>query len=321
MQGSSATGRDVLLTFLILAFFIGAPVLFYFDQRLYPGHFLEHLPDHLLALVAIAAGIMAIYYERKLDKGFLEQKSEIKEIVDAVHTRYIGDWPEHISEILALVKDLRRGEELLVLVDFIGYAHYTKRELFMDYLNELQAARRRGVKLRFLLHSEKAMIRNLDAQFEKQKGDPHAARDLVQAYVDKYKNLIQKTGLEHYVDLVTAVLYVQARFCDLLLDAANDSPAAEIAASGEAESETVYYWIVRQGETPKTMIFAYSRFSGVGQGYGFRTADPRLMSIFYRDFERKWKSATLIKKGSDLVPDAWGKAQAWQEAKSAANQG
>lgn len=334
---SGSTGRDLLVRIVTIIFVIGVLALFYFDYRVYAQssfeHFLDHLPDHILAVIAIAAGLVAIYFERKLDKEFREQRVEIRKIVESVLTRSIGNWPGHLSEITSLVKDTQVGDQILIFVDFLGYAHLTKHDLFMEYLNELQSARRRGATVKILLHSEEALKVHLDLQFKKEKEKPAEIKDLAQKYQAMYKDLIKTTDLETYHDFVTAVLYVQACFCNSLLDA-TAVPAVEIASNPAfGRSDPVYYWLVRESDLGrkatggegsqdenlddrnfKSMIFAYSRFTGVGKGYGFKTADSQLMKIFSRDFDRQWadEKTKKIARGSDLVPVAWKEVEEWQ---------
>lgn len=270
--------------------------------------------DRSIELIAIVAGLIALFFEHGLDRRFNEQKAKIDRIVDSVLTRSIGEWPDHLSEITALVKSTRRGQQLLVHVDFLGYAHFSRHDLFVEYLEELQNARQRGVGLKILLNSEKALEQSLADQFLKEKNDPAAAQELAQRYHEGVaKAMVAKPKLESYGDFVTAVLCVNGKYCDVLLNP-SVAKAAEIASKADAPPKTVSYWLIQEGNNLRKMIFAYSRFSGVETGYGFQTEDSHLMKIFSLDFERQWKDAVQAKSGSQLVPAAWKEAASWPES-------
>jgi hypothetical protein len=310
MSSTTSVSRDLVFVVLTALFLCG--VIFYFDIK---SHH-ESIPwnallDHALAIIAILAGVLAVRYELRLDKGFEHQRQKIQDIVQSVHTRYIGNWPEHTSEIAALVKETQPGDQLVILVDFLGYAHFTRYDLFRQYLNELQKARHRGVTVKVLLDSEPEATKSVRDQFKKESEDSEAAKELARAYQERFKDWIN-IDLQTYNQFITAMLYINGRFCDVLVD--TTAPPSELAAI-QSHQEIVFYWIVRRGEKPKNMIFAYSEFSDVGQGYGFRTEDLQLMSIFSRDFENKWKNASRIRRGSELFPAAWRQAENWKQVK------
>lgn len=274
--------------------------------------------DRSIELIAIIAGLIALFFEHGLDRRFNEQKAKIDKIVDSVLTRSIGEWPDHLSEITKLLKGTKRGQQLLIEVDFFGYGHFSRHDLFVEYLEELQNARSRGVLLRILLHSEKTLKESLGAQFKKERDDPEgeAAKKLAQRYYEQIaKDMISPPKLETYSSFVTAVLLVHAKYCDVLLNP-SVAKAAHIASRADAPPENVFYWLVQDGNNLKKMIFAYSRFSGVETGYGFQTEDSQLMKIFSLDFERRWKEAVIVNSASELVPLSWKEAEGWKRGPS-----
>lgn len=345
MSDLSTLGRDILVRVLFVTLLVGVPVLLVLDYRLFPGHFLEHLPDHLLALIAIAAGLVAIYYDRKLekrfdrqkqelnssfarqrdklDRGFDEQRIKIQGIVESMSTRFLGIWPVHLEEITALTGTAT--EELIISVDTIGYGHFSNHEKFLEYFAELERAEKRGVSIKMLLPPEEMCRKSLELQFEKEKREPEseACTKLLRDYQDMYGDRLG-FELRSFDDFLDADLYIESSYCAQLVDKIISkvdktipSPIEVAVRVDQKSHEPVYYWIVRRNGIPKEAIFAYPRFVGVGKGYSFRTLDPRLMDIFSSDFNAKWGKAVPINSEKHLYPKAW-EARDWRSGKAQA---
>ena len=151
---SKSSRRDLGFSLAVGA--VVAIPIFYFDVKHYDTAILDHLPDHILAVLAIVGAALAIRYERKLDKAFEDQrlaltssfedqKTRIEKIVLAIYTRFLGVWPGHLKDVTRLVTEATAGDELQISLDLFGYGHFTVPEEYKRYFLALDAARRSGV--------------------------------------------------------------------------------------------------------------------------------------------------------------------------------
>jgi hypothetical protein len=285
---------------LIFALFPGAPLLLYLDHVLDAEHFRQHLPAHVLALIGIIAGVIAIYYERNLDKGF----DNIQEIVVSASTRFLGVWPGHLEQIAELVRTSNligtSEDEFIASVDTFGYGHVSGYSGFRKYFAEIEeAAKKRSVTVKILVDPADAAERSINDQLKEMADDEFAK--FKGAFQGSYGTLI-KTKLESREALTKADLEVQNRYCSQLVDVATER-FVQVGTRKEAqENKGVFFWMVRRKGIPREAIFAYPRFGGTGKGYAFRTMDPKLMDIFSSDFESKWPESIKIEPGNLLYP-------------------
>jgi hypothetical protein len=267
--------------------------------------------EHLLAIIAILAGGLAVLFEIRLHAGFEKQKQDIELILNsAVLTRYVDKWPLNLRAITDLVADARPGDELLVLADPLAYAHLSAPDLFVKYLDALQAARARNVAVKILTPDEDGLRNSIDIRFASEKNEPAKP---CESFNKIYKNKIG-IGINTYEGFVTGLLWVQCYYCRSLVDSSR-AKAAEVRVLKRTQPEEVLYWIVRRDDMPQSVIFSYQRFSGLGTGYAFRTAVRELMLIFSTDFDKKWEQSknAHIRLGEDLYPKAWHEVQSWSK--------
>lgn len=257
--------------------------------------------DHTLAIIAILAGVFAVIYEWKLHRGFEAQKREINDIVLSVHTRHIGDWPDHLRAITDVVSRSTTGDELIVLVDHLGYGHYSRPKDYENYLIKLEEARRNNVKIRMLTYAEAPAKERLDQQFGG-KFDPQSSE--FKAYADSYHRLIDKTPTT-YAEFLSLALYIEGALISRITEVRTTEDAIKVSTIKNPGDEEAFFWMLRRGDTPQEMLFAYPKFGSGKTGHGFITREPHLMSIFAKQFDEKWGNSTPIRSGQDLFPTAY----------------
>jgi len=337
MNTAPAKNRDFIVWWIYGVLVVGACIVAFDIFRLY--HKIETSSaylDHALAVIAIIFGLVAIHYERKLDarfedqkrtldkifdeqlmklvKNFEEQRVEIKQIVESVYTRYIGDWPFHLKETTALINHVGSGDELLIMLDSPGYGSLSAHKELLDYMAAVKRASSSGC-VKMLFHSEGAARDDLRLQFVEEQKNP-AARESTRS---RYRALYPDKWIDigpSYEDLLTSILYLEDFFCTELTDAAR--PAQACPTPARTDNKYCFYWLIRRGGTPKEMIFAYSRFSSPGSGCGFETRDTKLMGIFAEEFRSIWEHSAQhqVRAGEKLYPHAWDQVQSWKNAQS-----
>ncbi|HXB21098.1 MAG TPA: hypothetical protein VNV88_06945 [Candidatus Solibacter sp.] len=297
---------NAVLALLLITAVSGGALLVCWDLRTLQG--LSRILDHLLAVVAILFGLIAVIYEWKLHRGFEKQKDDIKEIVQSIYTRYLGSWPDHLQDITKLVASAEKGDELLIFVDQIGYGHYSIPGEFREYLSKLEEVRNNGTVVRILMYPEDMARKNLEDQFPNDKYPDDqfkTASSTLKTYLDYYKNVTDKVPKTRN-EFFTVALYIQDHLCARLTSAAGGEVPIEVHTINNPNPNLVSFWMIRRSQTVKEMIFAYPRFGGAHTGHGFATREPKLSEIFGHGFDEQWKkeNSTKIAAGEHPFPKA-----------------
>lgn len=274
--------------------------------------------DHILALVAILAGVVAIVFEAKVHH-------DVNNISKNVSTRYLDDWPDHVDDLKALVKDLVPGDEVAINAD-IGYTHFTRPESFNQYFNALLDAakgldQQEGIRVRILVSDEETNSKGIKAQFD--PGMPNDFKGInqeqIRIYCKNYSKQIRQANLctkfpPDYQDFQDAVLYVENDLCDQLTTTGH----VKVMRVNDLQRRYRSLWIKHQGDLMKEMIFAYSEFYGPNKrpkkGYAWRTNDGHLIETLLDEFDTEFEKAGAIpenevKPKDHLYPRAYAKVQ------------
>jgi hypothetical protein len=263
--------------------------------------------DHILAVVAILFGVIAFFLEWRLHHDFETQKADIKDIILSVHTRYLGEWPQHLRDITNLVSTASVGDDLWIAVDFLGYGTFSNPDEYSRYFEAVLDANRKSANIRILLHNEEMAIESFKKQFGQYKEGEHfnELKSKLEVFQKKYSSIV-KTVPSNYDEFLQAALLVQNALCLQLTSIV--SPLIQVATinavvdGGPSPSEGAFYWIARRAGRRAAMVFAYPKYIGCGKGYGFETRDDALMEIFESQFDNKWRNATILEHGKDLFP-------------------
>lgn len=287
--------------------------------------------DHILALVAILAGGMAVWLELKVHH-------DVSNISENASTVYLPEWPEHTGDLTALVSHFQSGDELAISSD-VGYTHFTHPDQFKEYFQALRRAANLSSPerpLKMLVPDHDTNLVALNKQFIKDKDDPADKRDfnwlwknepgIFTTYCAKYPEYqIDRTLFCRAVSRHQAVVDPRI-FFDVVMYV-EDSLSSELLVTGKVKIRTIhdeslkkrspYLWIRHRqswagDRVMEGMIFAYSRFFGPakGKGYGWRTYDGHLIEIHWREFMDEFDNAgesAELRRDDHLYQDAVNK--------------
>ncbi len=240
-------------------------------------------PDRILAVIAIIAGIVAVYYERRLHRQFKAQDIKIEKIVLSVHTSYIGSFPADLEKATELIVSAKNNDELLILTDFLGFGHYSSPEQYGQYVKALSETKG---KVRMLVYGEASTKESLQAQFKKQDFEAFKTRPSFTDYFEFYKKRFQHTP-DTYEDFLNDIIATQDCFSQTL----TLKKDIEIRAiSSPSINEAVFFWMIPQRE----MVFSFPNFYFEEKGFSFKTRDDHFMEIFSTQFNAKWGSGLPI---------------------------
>lgn len=235
---------------------------------------------------SIIFGIYTLWTSRQQQKvagaRWEEHLSRMELIAQSMSTRFIGLFPEHLYDIVEIVK--RANKELLLLVDCSDYGSFPRPEAHQNFVRAIEDARRRKVEVKMLISGESVAhtctspFRRMEIEelsktdefkhyFEFWSGErpiPSTTQELVELLQKKEQNakehlreigvdikppsneLTDKAGLFFWIeDCVEAVFL----FCD---------PEGKTDADGNAE----------------------------GMGLAFRTRDSKLIEVLVGTFNR-----------------------------------
>jgi hypothetical protein len=113
----------------------------------------------VLAVFAIAFAVIQFYDAKEHSHG-------LRLIDKAVSTRFIGVFPKNLVDIGEVVAGT--DKQLDVMVDFVGYGHYSAPVQFEAYLRKIEDLRQRNIPFRMLVYELKKAHETHASQFTQQ---------------------------------------------------------------------------------------------------------------------------------------------------------
>jgi hypothetical protein len=268
-------------------------------------------PDRILALVAIAAGLVAIYYETELHNS-------VAEIIGALPTRYVSRFPVNLEDASRVISDAKRDDDVLVLTDILGYGYYSCPPKFNDYLAAVKHANDEKAHVQILLYGKTAALRVLNTQFtfddynrlvtdsDKYKNTTEPApcqtddlelkKKRLWYFVNTYSLKPPAPTREGYEQFQRELYQTQKRFCHQLDGVAKIRAIKEGSEVTSNEPNVVQFFWMRKG---KEMVFAYPNI-GIGKGFTFKSSDHSLLDVFADHFKKLWDDAGKDDAGNDV---------------------
>jgi hypothetical protein len=276
-------------------------------------YFLWHPQIDYFAIITIQFALVTLVLELTLHRAS-------NKILSAATTRYLAQWPGHLVDLSNLISGTRADDEILILVDFLGYGHFSNPIAFKAYFKALKDAIERGSRVRILLCAEADARACTEIQFESEFKPTGAsdsrdfqvrARDSERfsKWLDHYSNVLHGYRPANFENFIDTLMYLNDFFCyqllalrehvtirtmPLRLEVATDlkaDPKIGLTRNSATDSwmtGVIYSWIARDRE----MIFSFPMFYGPKSGHSFQTHDTRLIESFQKQFEKTWDEKT-----------------------------
>jgi hypothetical protein len=227
-----------------------------------------------ISLMALSLGLIqfadAWAHTRKMDG-----------IADSVSTRYIGNFPKNLADVCTLTKAARC--ELLIMVEFVNYGHYWKPEAFEEFSRELELARDRGVKVRFLAQKQDAAKQALQEHLpEKESWPPKESDELYKHFFSVYPG-IEKP--KDYYEFLETLLRKGREAASKLFDKG-------VSIKLVPNSDRLFLCV----EDGEEAVFSFKNAAG-GEPLCFRTRDAKLIETFKDLFNGHWE------RGREYLPE------------------
>lgn len=241
----------------------------------------ELLPDtardwagFVLAVTAIAFAVRQFFDARR-------HRTRIELLAKSMSTQFVGLFPKNIADITELVD--RANTTLEIMVDYVGYGHYSSPKQFDRYLDGLKAARERGVSTRMVVYNnETALNQSQFAQFKENEFDAEQKSDRFKKFFSLHEGHLKS---ETWSDFNKLICDFEQRFQEELLDRG-------VAVKLAPQPLFLFFWI----QDGQEAVFA---FLNRGQEYrelAFRTRDAKLVETFHNLFEQTWNSIPSLLK-------------------------
>lgn len=262
--------------------------------------------DRLLALVAIAAGVIAIYYET-------EVHSSVHEIISSLTTKYVSRFPANLDDAKNVITGAQNDDELLILNDVVGYGYYSCPPKYKDYLEAIRHASEKARLIRILIYDDKGANDVLTTQISQKNYEELSSSNQLKNTTEsvcqpgdldlkvRQQRFWYFFGFYHlpppssYADFQHVLSQQQNHFCKQL----TASDHVEVRAikhqtgtpsNGPSIAEPTFFWMRKD----KEVVFAYPNTGQVGKGATFKSSDYRLLEIFLAQFDQAWQKATPI---------------------------
>jgi hypothetical protein len=237
--------------------------------------------DRILASLAIGFATRQ-YFDAK------STRQEMVDIGESMSTRFIGAFPDNMGEIKNIVEDAET--QLDIMVDYVGYGHFSSPAIFRAYLAKIHEKYHAGVKIRLIAYGENLLTQSNASefpteQFEKLKGSVEW-KDFFNIHC---KGQTEPSSYHEFRDLMIQRqrLYLsEARFAGIDIRTVSQ--------------ELVFFVWLEDGED------AVFSFRGAGlnsdREVSFRTRDGKLIETFSGLFEKIWKGAAPVCDPCKVIP-------------------
>jgi hypothetical protein len=224
-------------------------------------------------ILAVLAMLIGIWHLAEIRRTMVR----LDEVRGSLSTRYLGQFPEFIPEIVSHLQRAKR--KITIFCDFPAYGHFSDRRSWLNYGQTIKNKTFDKVHVSLTCFDEARrydfnteQFSQVEEGWDEWKRDPQIER--------KLKELLVSRGKDADVDALT-----KKEFAKLLEDTEQDMLLDEFLNAEKVEVNKdipLYFWIIDDAEA----IFAIPSFSDETTEYGFFTSDPKLISAFQQIVKR-----------------------------------
>jgi hypothetical protein len=237
----------------------------------------------VLALLAIIFALIQFRDSKKQNEKMEDVAGRMNDIAKSMSTQFVGLFPKNMDSITSVVG--KADKQLDIMVDFVGYGHYSDPEEFSRYLAAIKDARQEGVEVRMLIYGEDAALKSQGSQYSQFKEHNFQDKEMK---CDRFQHFFG----ECYPGVKTPQTWCDfnAVIDGFQLDFQRDLLQKGIQIRVVSEMMLMFAWI----EDKQEAVFA---FLNSGENYrelSFRTQDANLIAVFVDRFESAWTSGKKL---------------------------
>ncbi|MCY3731095.1 MAG: hypothetical protein OXF98_07105, partial [Rhodospirillaceae bacterium] len=217
---------------------------------------LRHLSQLLDAgiLVALALAVYQLHQARGTSRN-------LKKISESISTQYVGEFPDHIYEIVRTLETAKKN--VTILCDIPGYGHFSSPHLYRRYRSAIERLAQQNVEISITVYTRKYSRTSNEKQF----GHSFKAITENEAFSNYIKRARQAPqSIEEFYDML-----------DMNYDHHyNDFSLPSISLVQTTERVPLYFWMVDD----LVALFAFPSLSIDPPEVAFKTFDSVLIRIF-----------------------------------------
>lgn len=227
---------------------------------------------HLREIRIVLSEVKTVIREaRVLEDQAQSHASAIDEVKRSLSTRYIGQYPEYLSQIVALIKGAR--EQIVIFCDCPAYGRFSDPNGWLEYRQEIERKDRQRVHISITCLNKKSRSQFNREQFAREMKDWDQWKQTAVAK-ERIKELLDYHAPSKTIETLSA-----DGFQDLLEEADSHMLRETFARAEKRDTGSympVYFWIVDRDRA----IFSIPSFHEETTEYGFITSDQQLISAF-----------------------------------------
>jgi hypothetical protein len=230
-------------------------------------------PEVVLATVAIVLAIVAIAFAIIQFADAKLQNRKLRQVAGSMSTRYIGEFPKNMAEIVDVVR--RAHAKLDIVVDLAAYGHYSDPLQFKGYLDAICEKCRQGVQVRMVIYESNLYAQYFNRQFPKDLFSKETQSERFAFFFyrgrpkpatwEAFCKLMEHEQMEHLTHMTKAGVRVRSLSTEILLS----------------------LWL----EDREDVVFSFQNATERERELSFRTRDGNLVSSLQRMFESIWEQS------------------------------
>ena len=219
-------------------------------------------------IVGIVLGLIALAFAFK-------QLGDSQRLLSEMSTQFVNVFPYNLSAIVELME--KASSSVDIMVDIVGYGHYSAPEEFTKYQNKLnEFAHNDKIRLRMLVYGKRLTARTRDEQF----GGPNGFAEIRKSmqfrryFRDVHKGYAEPQDYNSFIKI---------------LDEKEQTYEKEAKGFGASiytsdEPFRFFLWLIDDAEA----AFSFQTYGEHFDEVCFRTRDGHLIKTFTRLFRDAW---------------------------------
>lgn len=237
-----------------------------------------HDIDTLLAILAIVFATIQF-----VDARLMERK--MRQMVRSMSTRFIGQFPTNMPEIVDVIG--RTDQKLDILVDVCAYGHYSQPVLFKNYVGTIQNKLDAGCNIRMIVYSPAVYKELRHQQFPEDGFKDECKRERFKQFFAVNLDLDKPKTWSEFEKLL---LCQQDKYLKILR-------RSRVEIRSIDEKLLVSLWL----EDNEDAVFSFQNAARNEEEVSFRTREGNLISVMHNLFEQTWSKATPITIPTDEI--------------------
>jgi hypothetical protein len=227
----------------------------------------SHDVDTVLAILAILFATIQFVDSRIQEHG-------LKKLAKSMSTRFVGNFPLNMSEIVDVVANT--DDKLDIMCDVAAYGHYSQPVLFANYRRHIQDKRDAGHVVRLVIYTTDMYENVFRDQFPTLKFEHEQGTDRFKTFFRNNRHLRAPASYDDFVKIIheeqTTILRVFQN--------------SGVKIKTTTNSRLLSIWL----EDEEDAVFGFQNPIDPLKEVSFRTRDGNLIKVMHEIFEEAWKN-------------------------------